>query len=280
VSGTIAATTSAPASADDLMVKVGRVALATQGVLYLIIGALVLDLARGDRGEEASQRGALEAAARQPFGRWLLIVLLVGLVAHAGWRIALAIRGEPGDDDDGKSVVKRLANLGRAAIYVGLSVAAVQILMRSGESSGGDAEKKSTATVLDWPGGRWIVIAAGLAIIGAGLWNASKVVTAKFLERLDLSRLDDGRRRAVEITGRIGYPARGVAFGLVGWFLVKAGIEHDPDESRGLDQSLQELVDADHGALVLTVLALGLALFGAYRLLDAWYRKPSEITHS
>src|SRR5688572_30631546 len=125
-------TTIAPrADADDVMVKVGRVALATQGVLYLIIGALVLDLARGDRGEEASQQGALEAAARQPFGRWLLVILLVGLVAHAGWRIALAIRGEPGSDDDGSSVLKRLANVGRAAIYVGLTIAALQILLRS-----------------------------------------------------------------------------------------------------------------------------------------------------
>jgi hypothetical protein len=273
------AVASAP-DVDDVMVKVGRVALATQGVLYVIIGALALDLARGDRGEEASQRGALEAAARQPFGRWLLVVLLVGLVAHALWRIALAVRGEPGSDDDGSSVLKRLANVGRAAIYIGLAVAALRILLRSGESSGGNTESESTATVLEWPGGRWLVIAAGLGVIGAGLWNISKVVTAKFLENLDLSQLDEGRRRAVEITGRIGYPARGVAFAIVGWFLVKAGIEHDPDESRGLDQSLQELVDADHGPLVLALLALGLALFGAYRLLDAWYRKPSEITHS
>ena len=266
--------------ADDVMVKAGRVALATQGVLYLIIGALALDLARGDRGEEASQRGALEAAARQPFGKVLLIVLLVGLVAHAGWRIALAIRGEPGPDDDSKAVLKRVANVGRAAIYVGLAYAALQILMKSGESSGGDTEKKSTAAVLDWPGGRWIVIAVGLGVIAGGLWNASKAVTAKFLERLDLSQLDEGRRKAVEITGRIGYPARGLAFGLVGWFLVKAGIEYDPNESRGLDQSLRELTEADHGTLVLTALALGLVLFGAYRLLDAKYRKASEITYS
>ena len=188
-------------------------------------------------------------------------------------RIALAIRGEPGSDDDGSSVVKRLANVGRAAIYVGLAVAALQILLRSGGGSGGDTEKESTATVLDWPGGRWIVIAAGLGVIGAGLWNISKVVTAKFLENLDLAQLDQGRRRAVEITGRIGYPARGVAFALVGWFLVKAGIEHDPNESRGLDQSLQELVDASHGPLVLALLALGLAPFGASRPCDARYRK-------
>ena len=46
------------------------------------------------------------------------------------------------------------------------------------------------------------------------------------------------------------------------------------------ERLFQELVDASHGPLVLTLLALGLALFGAYRLCDARYRKASEITHS
>lgn len=268
------------ASADDLMTKLGRVALATQGVLYLVIGALALDLARGDGDAEASQRGALEAAARQPFGRVLLLVLLVGLLAHMGWRVALAIRGEPGDDEDGGSVAKRVANAGRAVIYAGLAVAAARILLGSGGDSGGGSEKESTATVLEWPGGRWLVIAAGLAVIGAGLWNLSKVVTATFLDDLDLSGLDRGPRRAVEGAGRVGYGARGVAFGLIGWFLVRAGLEHDPEEARGLDQSLRELATADHGPAVLAVLAVGMALFGAFRLMDARWRRPSAITHS
>ncbi len=35
-----------------------------------------------------------------------------------------------------------------------------------------------------------------------------------------------------------GYAARGVAFALVGWFLVTAGLQHDPQEVRGLDGAL------------------------------------------
>jgi hypothetical protein len=265
----------------DLTERLGRVALATQGVLYLVVGVIAGSLALGDHGgdKEASQRGAIESVARQPFGRVLLVVLLAGLVAHSAWRVLLAVRGEPGPDDDGKSIAKRAANLGRGAIYLSLSLLAFRLLTTS---SGGDSstEKESTARVLDWPAGQWLVIVAGLAIIAVGLWHMSKVVTAAFLEDLDLGGLTGGTRRAVEVSGRVGYAARGAAFGLVGWFLLVAGVQHDPSESRGLDESLRELLGRPHGPWLLGLLALGLVLFGSYRLLDSRFRKPSAIVHA
>jgi hypothetical protein len=261
--------------------RLGRVALATQGVLYLVVGFLALSLALGDHsgGEEASQRGAIESVARQPFGRVLVGVLLAGLLAHAAWRLLLAARGEPGTDVDGTSIAKRAANLGRAAIYVSLSLLAFRLLTSSG---GGDgrSEQESTARVLDWPAGQWLVVGGGLAIIAAGLWHMSKVGTATFLEDLDLGGLTERTRQAVEVSGRVGYFARGAAFGLVGWFLLQAGIQHDPSESRGLDESLRELLARPHGPWLLGLLALGMVLFGSYRLLDARFRKPSEVVHA
>lgn len=272
-------TLATPVSSTDLTERLGRVALATQGALYFVVGIIAVSLATGDHSGEASQKGAIESVARQPFGKVLLVVLLAGLVAHACWRTLLAVRGEPGSDDDGKSVVKRIANLGRAAIYVSFSYFAWQILTRSSAEEG-DTEKESTARVLEWPGGKWIVIGVGLAVVAAGIWNVSKIVTAKFLENLDLGGLDERKRNVVEISGRVGYAARGVAFALVGWFVIEAGMQHDPSESRGLDESLRELLGRSHGPWILAALAVGMVLFGAYRIMDARFRKASEIVHS
>jgi hypothetical protein len=269
-----------PVPTTDVTERLGRVALATQGVLYVVIGLIAASVALGDHDTgEASQSGAIESIARQPFGRVLLSVLLVGLVAHAAWRLLLAVRGEPGPDDDGKSVAKRAANLGRAAIYVSFSYLAVRILTSSGGEEG-NTQKESTARVLEWPAGEWLVTGVGLAVIAAGIWNMSKVFTAKFLENLDLGGLSHEARTAVETTGRVGYFARGVAFALVGWFLFEAGRQHDPSESRGLDESLRELLGRAHGPWLLGALALGMVLFGSYRMLDSRFRKPSEIVHS
>ena len=74
------------------------------------------------------------------------MVVIVGLVAHCAWRLVLAVRGEPGSDDDSGSIAKRLGNVGRAAIYISFTVAAVKLLMgRAGSSGGGggSTEKKA-----------------------------------------------------------------------------------------------------------------------------------------
>ncbi|MBA3280634.1 MAG: DUF1206 domain-containing protein [Acidimicrobiia bacterium] len=267
------------ASMNQQVVRIGRVAIATQGVLYGAVGLLAVQVARGDSGAKASQTGAIETVVEQPFGRILLFILVVGLVAHATWRLVLAVRGEPGDDEDGKSLAKRAANAGRAAIYISFTVLAVKILTQK-QSSGGNKQKESTAEVLSWPGGRWIVIAAGLAVIAAGLWNAKKGITRSFLDDLDLGSLDQSRRRAVEVLGSVGYIARAVAFALVGWFLLTAGRQGDAKETRGLDESLRELAETSHGPILLLILAVGMVLFGAYRVLDAILRRPSEISHA
>jgi hypothetical protein len=266
---------------------VGRVALVTQGALYVVIGLLTLQVAAGDYSAKPSQRGAIETIARQPFGRALLVILLVGLVAHALWRLALAIRGEAdsaADDsndakDDAKETVKRLANVGRAAIYVGFALAAWRILVHH-PSGGDDATQRSTARVMEWPGGSWLLLLVGLALAAAGIWNMSKVVTAKFMEHLDVSGLDERHRRTVDALGRVGYFCRGVVYCLVAWFLIVAARQHDAGESRGLDDSLRELKLHSYGTYVLVGLAIGMLGFGLFRMLDARYRKQEEMTYS
>jgi Domain of Unknown Function (DUF1206) len=265
-------------TADGSIELVGRIALATQGVLYGIMGVLAVEVARGHQGARASQHGAIEATARQPFGRWLLAVLAAGLAIHALWRLALMVRGEPGDGDDAGSVAKRAANAGRSLVYVSFTVAALRILMHAG-GTGGRSPQRSVADVFAWPAGTALVVSAGVAVGLCGLWNIRKGVTKSFVENLELGRLGEGSRKAVETSGMIGYAARGAAFGLVGWFLLEAGLHHDPGQTRSLDQALLDVADTGRGVWMLACLAAGLIAFGAYRVLDGLYRRQSEVTN-
>lgn len=270
----------------DPVVRMGRVALATQGILYVIVGFLAVQVAGGDRNAKPSQKGAIANLAHQPYGRILVGLLAVGLLMYFGWRLMLAIRGEPGDDEDGGSLAKRAANLGRAAIYASFAFVALKLAFGtegsggSGGSGGGQSQKKSTATVLSWPGGRVLVVAAGLGVVGSGVWNAYKALTNKFEDDLDLSSLDQRQAKAVKVIGIGGYLARGAAFALIGWFLIQAGFDEDSGKTKGLDGALRSLADSGSGRLALVAVGLGLVLFGAFRVLDGVYRRPSEIAHS
>ncbi|CAA9343365.1 MAG: hypothetical protein AVDCRST_MAG93-6761, partial [uncultured Chloroflexia bacterium] len=65
----------------------------------------------------------------------------------------------------------------------------------------------------------------------------------------------------------------GVVFGLAGLFLIRAARQADPQQAGGLDEALQALARQSHGAVLLGVVAVGLAAYGAYMLLIASYRR-------
>jgi hypothetical protein len=265
----------------DHAARAGRVALVTQGVIYVVVGLLAVGVARGDGEDRPSQTGALESIARQPFGKAALGLVALGLLVHALWRSWLAAVGERSGDDDAGSIAKRAANVGRAAIYLSFLVAAVRLLTK-GEGSGGgrSTEQESTSTVLTWPGGPWLVVGAGLVVLGVAGWNVRKALSRSFDEDLDHGRAPHLRRITVCRIGTVGYLGRAASFVLIGWFLVDAGRQHDPDEARGLDDALRELTTAAFGPLLLLLVAVGLIAFGAFRILDGLLRRDGALSHS
>jgi hypothetical protein len=70
-----------------------------------------------------------------------------------------------------------------------------------------------------------------------------------------------------------GYVARGVVFGLVGIFLIKAAVEFDPNKAVGLDGALAKLANHSYGSWLLGIVAAGLIAFALYSLADARYRR-------
>ena len=64
-----------------------RVGFLVKGVLYVVIGALALQVAAKTGGRVTGTRGALTTVLGQPFGRTLLLVVVVGLLGYAAWRI-------------------------------------------------------------------------------------------------------------------------------------------------------------------------------------------------
>lgn len=255
---------------------IGRVGLATQGALYAIVGLLALQVASG-HNDRADQHGAMYAVGSQPFGRALLVVLIIGLALHCVWRLLLFVRGSPGADDAG-DYAKRLGHLGRAAIYGTFTWGAFKVLVNSDNGSGGQ-QRQGLARVLDWPAGTTIVVIIGVIVIGTGLWHASKAFTRSFEDDLDIAGRSE-KRGVVLALGIVGWFARGVCFVLVGWFVVQAAIDNDPNEGGGLDNALKRLVNSEHGPGLLRLLAIGVFTFGAYRVVDAFVRKRDAVSNA
>ncbi|MGY1884213.1 DUF1206 domain-containing protein [Blastococcus sp. SYSU DS0753] len=252
-----------------------RVGLIAYGLVHVLIAWLALQLAWGRTGQQADQSGALATLAEQPLGEPLLWVLGIGLVALSLWQAAEILRwrhGLTGSGDRRRNAWERTGKAAaKAVVYLALAVLAIRFATGGGQGSSSGSQQQATAGVLGWPAGRWLVVAAGLAVVGVGGYLVHKGVTKRFLREIDLAGCSASARRLVTRLGQVGFPAKGVALGLVGGLLVWAAVTFDPAKASGLDGALHTLLTAPAGPVLLTLVAVGIAAFGAYCFVRARY---------
>jgi hypothetical protein len=243
-------------------------------VIYALLGVLALKVALLGRGPAPDKESALRTIADEPFGRWLLGAIAVGLAGYALWQLARALRGGnlEGGDQDG-SAWKRIGYATRGVFYGALFVSTTLIVLGAHGSSDKNKEDKATAYVLDLPAGPYLVAGVGLAFLGAALFNVYRGVTGKFREKLKLRQLSEAEDKSYTAFGVVGFVARGVVFGLIGVFLVRAAYQYDPQEAVGIDGALAELANASYGPVLLGLTAAGLLAFGLYSFVEARYRE-------
>jgi hypothetical protein len=245
-----------------------RAGFAARGVIYVLIGVLALDLARGHHGQQASQQGALRTIADQPLGEVLLIVVAIGLAGYALWRFVHALLGH--GKERSSSGLERVAALASGVVYAGFCAVAIEILLGSG-SGGSENTQKTAAGVFGWPAGTWLVGIAGAVFVGVGLYQGYRAFTKDFLKETKSEQMGAGLKRWIVWSGMLGHLARMVVFCLVGAFLIKAAVEYDPSNAVGLDGALAKLEHASYGPYLLGVVAAGLIAFGVYSLSNARY---------
>jgi Domain of Unknown Function (DUF1206) len=238
----------------DVAITLGLVAY---GVVHLLVAWIALQLAFGRSSQEASQQGALRELASRPLGGLLLWIVAIGLFTLVVWRVLEIGWGY-------LDLHKKVSSVGRAIVYLVLGVSAVKVAVGAGGSASGQ-ERTISARLMAHSAGRVLIVAVGAAIVGIGCYLFYKAITKKFTEDLV-----GGVAEVTVLLGRIGYGAKGIAFGVVGVMFGWAAIRYDPQKAGGLDTALHTIKDQPFGPVLLTVLAIGIAAFGAYCL--SWSR--------
>ena len=246
--------------------RLARMGYAARGTVYVIVGIIAAQAARGERGV-TDQRGVFAEILSRPGGKFMLGILAVGLIGFSVWRFV-----EAGLDPENDGGAKRALFALSGAIHVGLALTAVRMALGS-SSGGGSSEDDWTARALGAPGGRFLVAAVALGIAGFGLYQIFQAYNAKLDKRLDFSRLPAGTRVWATRAARAGLAARGVVFAVIGFFLLRAAFQEDAGETRGMAGALRALHDTSYGPWLLGLVALGLICFGATELLKARYRR-------
>jgi hypothetical protein len=222
-------------------------------------------------GGKVDKTGALQAIAAQPAGQFLLWVLTVGLAALALWQLVEAGWGHAHRRPQRRRTLQRVVSLGEAMLAGVLAFSASKVA----SGKGGKSKDEKTAfvdRVLDWPAGELLVAMVGLGILAVAAYLVHRGISKRFVDDLDLAGASPRARELAVRFGQVGWPALGLAYGLIGLLVVYAAVTHDPKKATGMDTALKTLADQPYGTILLLAIAAGLACFGAYCLLDARYR--------
>lgn len=252
----------------------GRVGLLAYGALHGLIALLIAWAVLGIRGNvEIDQAGAVDiVTGLGTAGFVLLWVAVVGLLAFGAWQVCAAASGFRWVTG-GERTRKRIGAAAKAIAVLTVAVITLPVLLGGPVTDRADSARALTADLFGLPGGRvllGVVAAVALVVAGSMLYTGGR---ATFMGDLHRDRLSPALRRVATWCGSAGNFARAAAFAGVGLSMAAAAITGDPGRSAGLNEVLRSLATTPTGLVALIAIAVGIAAFGVYCVIDAYARR-------
>lgn len=269
-----AKSTARGAATSQPVVWLARLGYAAKGVVYLIIGGLAIKLATGFGGSATDQQGALQAIHNEPLGKFLLIIVAIGLIGYALIKFVAALFDTDRAGKDAKGALTRVGDAVVGVIYAALALGAIQLATSGKAAKGSNASAQDwTATLLSHSLGVVLVVIIGLIVLAIAGFLFYRAYAADFRKQLNLTGLGARFSTWAILSGRLGYAALGVVEAIVGIFLIIAAVQHNASQAKGLSGALQVLIHQPFGPVLLAIVALGLIAYGIFSFVQARYRR-------
>ncbi len=251
--------------------RIARFGIATKGFVYCLIGGLTLATAFGAGGKKTGSSGALETLAGQPFGKILIGLTALGLLAYIFWRFYQAIVDPEDKGDDWKGIARRLGYASSGIFYGFLAFSAIKLLFGSGGSGGGGGNESIVSTLLSKPFGQILVGIMGFVFLCKAVYQLYRAYSGKFKDKVQAAELDNKAEKLVLRSGYVGYTARGLVIGVISYLTFVAAFNANSDSAGGTKDAFQ-FVQNEFGSIILGIMAAGLFCYGFFMFVKARYR--------
>jgi hypothetical protein len=235
-----------------LLVRFGLCAL---GLVYVAMGVASARVAwLGVREREQGMGGALRLLFAQGKGSWLLAAVAAGLAGLAAARVLDAVRGK-------RSAISRVGLVIDGLGYAVLSWTAVALLLHL-RRGGATLTRTGAAWLLAESWGPTVLEIAGIVVAAGGVRELWMGVSGRLAHRPDAAP----RKIATVLTAiaRFGLAARGAVLCAIGYYIIRAAEEVNPSRVHTMGGTLKQVYVTPYGAVIVGVLAFGLAAYGIY----------------
>jgi Domain of Unknown Function (DUF1206) len=265
------------ATGNPLFQYAARAGYVARGVLYGYMGYAALKIAQTGGSRPADQKASLIAVAGFPLGRFILAVGIAAIVAYSAWGFIRAIYDPLHRGSDPQGMVTRLGFAWSGLSYLILAFFAFGLLTSGSTGGQADQMQQLAAKLLSAPAGVLLTVVAGLIGVAAGLGQFFEAYRASFTKDEKRSQMSETEKEITDVLGRAGFIARGVVFGLMGWFILLAGLQHNPAKATGFTGIFTYILAQPYGRPLLALVAFGIIALGLHSVVLARYiRLPGD----
>jgi len=246
---------------------IARTGYTARATVFFLVGGLALF--SGIAGGKSDTKSALDSLLQQPFGRVWVAVIAVGLMGFVAWRLVQSVGNADHLPHDLKGMGIRTALFGSAIVYIGLGYYALEHALASPSQDDAGSEKGLAQWAMSQPFGNYLAGAIGIGFVIGGCVTIAKGVLRKYEK---YQSMEARQSRPISFICVYGLSARGILFVIVGGFFVYAAFTVDPDQAGSIADALNWIRGLPFGGVLYSIVAAGLASFGAYNLIQARYR--------
>ena len=257
--------------------KIALIGYVAKGAVYITTGILTFLTTIDMGGQKAGKLSTIDYLEQQSFGASIVILLGLGLLCYALWRLLQGITDPEGIGTDLKNMAKRIGFAISGIIYAGLGFIAIADALDLNLFSGNENSKSSFLTGTT---GSLIFMGIGIGLGLKGIYQFIKAFKGEFLEPFKIDSLASiNKRKFIKRIGYAGLISRGIVTSIVSYFFIRAAInikESGSEELKGTSEAFFFIQDQMFGKYLLGTVALGLVCYGLFMFSTAAYRRYDD----
>lgn len=236
------------------------------GLIYTAIGVIAI-LSFLKLKEGGADEGSLLAFMYDYLaGKIFVWIILLGTLSYIAWRIFEAIRDPYNYGNNWKGISRRIG-IGLSSIAdVFIAYSAIMVILGiSGIQEDGQPEeqREMVGSMLREGWGDIAIISLGTVILITAIIQFYYGITRGYRERLNIKRFSKEIKNLIHLFAWVGYTARGIIIGIIGYFFIKAGIVEDPGFVVNTDKAFN-FIGENVGHLPFILVAIGTICYGLF----------------